>query len=219
MTTTKQQPLIIFPLFIAIAIGFTIKIIYLFFIGPAVYGNDLLVARDAFSYTNSFINLVNTGEYTHTPGYEPASFGRLPGIPFIWGFFYLIFGIPKAYTAFALFQIVLDVFAGLMIFKIIKNFFDQRTALISVWCYVLFPFTTYFVVRTDADYLSLFSVILVFYQLVFFKINMKQSILLGVSLAAAFFIRETLILLTPISFFYLTRNYKVKLKYYFSQLR
>ncbi|HWY10732.1 MAG TPA: glycosyltransferase family 39 protein, partial [Bacteroidia bacterium] len=216
MTGKKQKPLIIFPLFIALAVGFTIKIIYLFVIGPAVYGDDLLIARDAFSYTNSFINLINTGEYTHTPGYEPASYGRLPGIPFIWGFFYLLFGIPKAYTAFALFQIVLDLFAGVMIFKIIQNFFDQRTALIVVWCYVMFPLNTYFVVRTDVDYLSLFSIILVFHQLVFLKTNLKQFILLGVSLVAAFFIRETLILLTPICFFYLARNYKINLKYYFS---
>ncbi len=202
----------------ALAVGFTIKIIYLFFIGPAVYGKDLLIARDAFSYTNSFINLVNTGEYTHTPGHEPASYGRLPGIPFIWGFFYLLFGIPKAYTAFALFQIMLDFFAGVMIFKIIRNFFHQRTALIVAWCYVLFPLTTYFVVRTDADYLSLFSIILVFYQLVFFRPYLKHCILLAVSLIAAFFIRETLILLMPISFFYLARNYKISLNYYFSMI-
>ncbi len=204
------------PLFIALAAGFIIKIIYLFFIGPAVYGNDLLIARDAFSYTNSFINLVNTGEYTHNPGYGPASFGRLPGLPFIWGFFYLLFGVPKAYTAFALFQIALDIFAGVMIFKIIKNFFKERTALLVVWCYVLFPLTAFFIVRTDADYLSLFSVIAIFYQLVFFKTGLKNCILLGISLIVAFFIRETLILLIPISFFYLTLNYKIKFKYYFS---
>src|ERR1043165_2990115 len=102
-----------------------------------------MISWDAFSFTNSFINLVKTGEYTHTPGYEPAAFGRLPGIPFTWGFFYLLFGLPKAYTAFALFQIALDVLAGVMIFKIIKNFFDQRTAMFVVWCYVLFPLTTY----------------------------------------------------------------------------
>jgi hypothetical protein len=201
-------------LFIILLAGFILKLLYLFVIGPPIFGFRLLITEDSFSYADSFINLVNSGQYTHNLNYEPASYGRLPGLSYLWGIFYLLFGNDNAYLAFALFQILLDVLAVIMVFKIMTKFFNERTGWTVSALYALFPLTCYFIVKTDTEYLSLFLVITVFYQLVFFKPGVKNSLLLGFLLMYGFYVREVLALLTPLSFFYLWRNYDLKLKHY-----
>jgi hypothetical protein len=201
---------------IILGLGFAFKLLYLFFIGPAVFNNWALTTQDSFSYTNSFINLVNTGEYTHDTRFSEAAFGRLPVVAFIWGFFYLLFGQVNAYAAFAVFQILLDILAAYLVYKLFSKLFYEKVALIVSFAYVFFPLTIYFVVKTDTEYLALFLIIVVLYKLVHFKNDLKNCLLLAVFLVLGFYTRETLLLLIPISFFYLWRNYDLSLKKYFS---
>lgn len=196
--------------------GLAFKLLYLFFIGPAVFSNWTLSTQDSHSYTNTFINLVNTGQYTHDPKFSEAAYGRLPVVVFVWGFFYLLLGSAKAYIGVALFQILLDVLATYLVYKLFYKLFNATTAVIVAFVYAFFPLTIYFVVKTDTEYLSLFLIITVFYKLLYYKDNLKNGLTLALLLALGFYIRETLLLLIPISFFYLWRNYDLSLKKYVS---
>jgi hypothetical protein len=199
-------------LYIILGSGFFFKLLYLFCIGPAIFPNWSLTTQDSHSYINSFINLVNAGHYTHNPKISEASYGRLPVVVFLWGLFYLLLGKAKASLGFAVFQIVLDAFATYFIYRIFLKFFSKRIALVASVTHAFFPLTTYFVVKTDTEYLALFLIITVLYKLVYFKNDVKNCIALGILLITGFYIRETLLILIPISFFYLLRNYDLKIK-------
>ncbi len=205
-------------LLIILASGFVLKVLYLFFIGPILFPNWTLTTQDSYSYTNTFINLVNTGNYTHNPDINEASYGRLPVVVFLWGIFYLMLGEAKAYVGFAVLQILLDVFATYLVFKIFSKLFHKKIALVVSFVYAFFPLTIYFVVRTDTEYISLFLIILVLYKLIYFKNNFKDVVILSLLLIFGFYIRETLLVLIPISFFYLWRNYDLSPQKYISIL-
>jgi hypothetical protein len=192
--------------------GLLLKLICLFVIGPKLFAHELLINNDTVTYTDCFVNLIKTGSYTHTPGYEPASYGRLPGLPFIWGFFYLIVGFQNAFWAFAVFQVLLDVLICWFIFKIAERLFSSRIAIGVVTAYVLFPLTYYYITKTGTEFLSWFVCIYVFYQLIFFKTRVKQVIILALTLVVGFFIRETLLILVLLSTFFLYRHYAFSMK-------
>jgi hypothetical protein len=192
--------------------GLLLKLIYLFIIGPGLFAHELLINNDTVSYTDSFINLIKNGTYTHTPGYEPASYGRLPGLPFIWGFFYLIFGLQNSYWAFAVFQVLLDALVCRFLYRIAERLFSSRTALGVVALYVPLPLTFYYVTKTGTEYLSWFVCISVFYQLVFFKAQTRNVMMLSLTLVVGFYVRETLLLLVPLSLFYLNRHYAFSIR-------
>jgi hypothetical protein len=202
------------PLLIILVSGFVLKLLYLFFIGPAVFPNWTLTTQDSFSYTNSFINLVNTGHYTHDPEFIEASYGRLPVVVFLWGLFYMLFGETNAFIGVAVFQILLDVLAVYLVYKIFSKLFYEKMGLIVSFVYAFFPLTIYFVVKTDTEYLALFTIILVFYKLIYFKNDLKDCLSLVLLLIFGFYIRETLLLLIPVSVFYLQRNFDIGAKKY-----
>lgn len=198
-------------LFIILGSGFLLKLLYFFVVGPAFFGDRVFINADSYSYTDAFKNLINHGSYSHDLKYPMASFGRLPAVSFLWGFFYLLLGA-KAYLGLALFQSILDVFAGLMVYKIVKHYFNSNVGLWVCWVYSIFPLTTFFAAHTSAEYLSLFIVISVFYKLIFFKVDLKNYISLGVLLVLAFYTREILLLLIPLSFLYIWKNFGFNLK-------
>lgn len=199
-------------LFIIIGLGFILKLIYVFIVGPAFFGDRLFINADSYSYTDAIKNLIHHGSYTHDLTYPLASFGRLPAVSFIWGFFYLLAG-SKAYLCFALFQAVLDVFVAVMIFKIVRNYFSAKVGLWVVLMHCLFPLTTFFAAHTSAEYLSVFVVIAVFYKLVFFRPDLKNYISLGILLVFGFYVREILLLLIPLSVIYVWKNFGLNIKY------
>ncbi|MBP7810183.1 MAG: glycosyltransferase family 39 protein [Bacteroidia bacterium] len=133
-------------------------------------------------------------------------------VSFIWGFFYLLVG-SKAYLCFALFQCVLDIFAAVIIFRIIRHYFNEKIGLWVVLMYGFFPLTTFFAAHTSAEYLSAFVVIVVFYKLVFFKPVLKHYILLGILLVFGFYVREILLLLIPLSVLYVWKNFGLNIKH------
>ncbi len=201
---------------IILATGFILKLLYLFFIGPALFQNWTLSTPDSHSYTNTFINLVNTGDYTHDHRFVDASYGRLPVVVFAWGIFYLLLGEAKAYAGLAVLQIILDVLATYLVYRIFLKLFSDRTALMVSWAYAIFPLTLYFVVKTDTEYLSLFLIILVLHQLIYFKSDLKNCLTLSFLLIFGFYIREILLILIPLSGFYLLRNYQLSFSKYIS---
>ncbi len=202
------------PLLIILAAGFIFKLLYLFVIGPGVFEHWTLATQDSHSYTNTFINLVNNGTYTHDQRFIDASYGRLPVVIFAWGIFYLLLGEAKAYIGLALFQIILDVIATYLVYKIFLKLFSDRTALIVSFVYAFFPLTLYFVVKTDTEYLSLFLIILVLHKLIYFENNLKNCLTLGFFLILGFYIREILLILIPLSVFYLWRNHQLSFSKY-----
>jgi 4-amino-4-deoxy-L-arabinose transferase-like glycosyltransferase len=189
-----------------LALGLALKLIYLFGIGPAVFGDRLLVTDDSKSYTNAFLNLVHSGEFSHDLSNPEASYGRMPFMAFAWGLFYLMLGKAKDYWGLAIFQIFLDGITGLMIFRIITKFFERKTALMVCLIYVLFPLNWFFIVRTDYNFFALFFTIAVFYKLIFFSKTLGDQLVLGLLLVLGFYVRETLLLLLPITFLYFLRN-------------
>jgi len=203
-------------LLIVLATGFVLKLLYLFFLGPAFFQNWTLITPDSHSYTQTFINLVNTGDYTHDHRFAEASYGRLPVVVFAWGFFYLLLGEVKAYVGLAVFQIILDVFATYLVYKIFLKLFSDKTGLIVSLAYALFPLTFYFIVKTDTEYLSLFLIVLVLHKLVYFKNDIRNCLTLGFLLIFGFYIREVLLILIPLSVFYLWCNYKLAFSKYLS---
>jgi hypothetical protein len=194
------------PLLLVLFVGFLVKLIYLFLIGPAVFGDRLLITDDSKSYTNAFLNLVNAGEFSHDLSSPEASYGRMPFVAFAWGIFYLLLGKVKAYWGLAVFQILLDSVMGIMIFRIIEKFFERRTALLVCFVYMLFPLNWFFIVRTDYNFFALFITIAVFYKLIFFRKTFCELFTLGLLLAAGFYVRETLLLLVPLTFLYLLKE-------------
>lgn len=199
-------------LLIILGLGFILKLIYIFFVGPVFFGSTLFTNADSYSYTDAIKNLIHHGSYTHDLEYPLASFGRLPAVSFIWGFFYLLAG-SKAYLCFALFQSVLDVFAAIMIYKIVQKYFMAQVGLWVVLMHCLFPLTTFFIAHTSAEYLSVFVVIAVFYKLVFFKPDLRNYISLGILLVFGFYVREILLPLIPLSVIYVWKNFGFNLKH------
>lgn len=197
---------------VILALGFILKLIYIFFVGPIFFGPTLFTNADSYSYTDAIKNLIYHGSYSHDLTYPLASFGRLPAVSFIWGFFYLLVG-SKAYLCFALFQSVLDVFAVIMIFRIVKNYFNEKVGLCVALMHCLFPLTTFFIAHTSSEYLAAFVVIAVFYKLVFFKPDLKNYISLGILLVFGFYVREILLLLIPLSVIYVWKNFGINLKH------
>lgn len=187
---------------------------YLLVIGPAVFGDRLLITDDSKSYTNAFLNLIHAGEFSHDLSSPEASYGRMPFMAFVWGIFYLLLGKTKAYWGLAVLQILFDTLIGIIIFRIMKKFFERRMALAVVLVYMLFPLNWFFVVRTDYNFFALFFTVAVFYKLIFFKNNLRDQITLGILLAFGFYVRETLLLLVPLAFFYLIRYYRLPVKQY-----
>lgn len=198
-------------LYFILGSGFVLKLLYLFVVGPAFFGDRLFINADSYSYTDAIKNLINYGAYTHDRAWPLASFGRLPGVSFIWGFFYLLAG-SKAYLCFALFQSLLDIFAAWMVFKIVKHYFNEFVGLCVCVIYCLFPLTTFYAAHTSAEYLSLFIVIAVFYRLVFFQPDLKNYLWIAVLLVVGFYVREILLLLIPLSFLYIWKNFGFNLK-------
>lgn len=198
-------------LYFILGSGFALKLLYLFVVGPAFFGDRLFINADSYSYTDAIKNLIHHGQYTHDLAYPLASFGRLPGVSFIWGFFYLLAGT-KAYLCFALFQCLLDILAAWMVFKIVKHYFNEFVALCVGAIYCLFPLTTFYAAHTSAEYLSLFIVIAVFHQLVFFRQTIQDYLWIAALLVFGFYVREILLLLIPLSFLYIWKNFGINIK-------
>lgn len=196
--------ILLFSLFIRLA--FLLNGAELYY-GP---GDNKYLNNDSFSYTNSFLNLINTGHYTHNPDNPEASYGRLPGYPLFWGIHYLIFGQEHVKVAVAVTQILLDCLAVYLIFGIISTIIKSRTApYIGAFLYACYPFIIIWTTIQGTEALASFLTILFFYCLFCLKPGKKKILLVAICLAMCFYFREYLgiLIVSAFIFFYFEGNF------------
>ena len=82
------------PIFlILVVIGLFVRIIFSFWASKFYFGEVKYTFGDSFSYTQAFINLVQSGTYSFDLKNPDAALYRGPTYPFFWGIHYLIFSI------------------------------------------------------------------------------------------------------------------------------
>lgn len=202
-------------LFILFLGALIIRLLFVFFGAKYLYGDRIFETNDTFSYVQSFLNLLNHGEYTFDFGIKDAYFGRLPGYPFFWGLHYLIFGT-KTFMAVAFSQSILDslsvVLAYLIIFKVTKSL---KAAKIGALIALFNPFTIMWVTINTTEIFATFLAVLVLYKVICKSWFYRKPLLLGLLLAACFYTRVYLIFLLPIIlfvFFITSGNRKIAFK-------
>jgi len=185
-----------------------IRLLFLFYGAEVFYDGSIHLNGDSGSYSQSFINLYNTGQYTHDPNVPDASFGRLPGYPFFWGLHYMLFGVENVYFAVAVSQIVLDSVSAVLVFLIALFFVKNLTpAFISGTFYALYPFAIVWVPITGTETLASFLTLFLFYLFITKKHTTWHLILAGIILSLAFYTREYLGILLPLASLYFWRKY------------
>lgn len=144
--------------------GFLLRLLFLFAGATFYYGENIYEGGDTFSYVDSFLNLWNHGEYTFDFLNQDAHFGRLPGYPFFFGFHYILFG-EYAYQALAFTQLIFDTSSIYLIYKISKNLFGSKTALISAATYAFYPFVIVWTPQIMTETMACWFTLMILYQL------------------------------------------------------
>lgn len=185
-------------------VALSARILFLILGAKLYYGEgNQFINNDSFSFTNSFINLIELGKYTFDTSHPDAYYGRLPGYPLFWGAHYILFGSEYVYLGVAITQILLDVFATFLIYKIARTLTHNIVAaLLTALIYATYPFIIVWTTITGTELLASFLTILFFYWLICKKTTPVNIIITGVIIAAAFYVREYLGILIASSFLY-----------------
>jgi hypothetical protein len=182
-------------------------------VGAKVYyassQTDIFTNGDTHSYMLSFTNLLNHGVYTFDFLEPDAAFGRLPGYPFFYGLHYLLFGAQHAAIAVAYTQVLLDTIGVLLIFLVLRRMcpLARWTPYIGAVLYAFYPFAIIWVTIVGTETLATFLVLLWLNYLLRMRASFGAALWLGLLVAAAFYVREYLGILLPISFVYLAVKY------------
>ncbi len=188
----KQKALLV----ILIA-GLVLRLAFVFWGAKIYYGHDGHVNGDTFSYTQSFINWHEKGEYTFDLKNDDAHFGRLPGYPAFYGIHYVLFSEQNANAALSITQAILDTLSIFLIYQIgLLLFRKEIFALASAIVYAFNPFVIVWIPVVGSESLATFITILFFYLLLIKKNNHSKDILLGGVAAMAFYVRPYLGILT-----------------------
>lgn len=196
-------------IYIIIFIGLVIRLLFLFFISKHYFGREnIFVDKDTYAWAKSFENLVNTGEYTISPGNEYGYFARIPGYSFFIGIFWFFVGNwEKAFQIVAFVQILLDLVSIWLIYKItLKIFSNNKIALLSSLLYSSYPFI---IVWNPVAYSESISVFLMLLSIFLFIKEENNIFLSGFTLGIGTLFRPQLLLLIPIFFFIILKKYKL----------
>lgn len=186
-------------LWIIIAIGAIVRILFLFYGAEYYYGNNKFINNDSFSFTNSFINLLKNGSYAIRLDFQDSYMGRPPGYPFFWGLHYLIFGESYVYIAVAISQIILDILSIKLIFDILKKITDNdMISLLGSLVYALYPFIIIWLTITGTEAFASFLAILILWMFYTRKDTFLKYFLLGAFLSFITLTRSYLGLLFPL---------------------
>lgn len=191
--------------FILIA-GLVIRLAFLFWGASVFYGSGSeFTNNDSFSYTNSFLNLLNHGVFSFDLTHPDAYFGRLPGYPFFWGIHYLIFGPELVYWGVAITQIALDVAAIFLLYHITLTVSRSETAgLATAFLYAFYPFIIVWTTVSGTELLASFITIFFFYWLTCKPVTYRNAFITALIAAVAFYIREYLgVLIVSAGLYYL----------------
>lgn len=198
-------------LFIVVLFGLAGRLGYSFYLSKFFFGTVRYTFGDSFSYTESFLNLLNHGHYTFEIGNTDAYMYRGPAYPFFWGLHYLLFGPDSVYEAVAFSQSILDTGTGLLIFFILRHLnISNVLSLIGCTLYLLNPIFIVYVpitgTETFANFITTF--------LIFLAITRSKSIFwlifIGVTCGFAVLTRQYLGLLLLTVFIFLIALNKTK---------
>jgi hypothetical protein len=180
-------------------VGFIVRLIFTFFIAGLYFNRaDIYTDADTGAWALSFQNLIESGSYSVNLQHEYGYFGRMPGYSFFLGIFWLIIGNwESVYPVVALVQMILDVFAIWLVYKMVMNVFNFKTpALISSALYAFYPFI---IVWNPVCYSESLSVFLMIASLYFLTQKTNNSIFIsGILLGIGILFRPQLLFLIPL---------------------
>lgn len=194
----KDKRLIFFIVFS----GFLLRLFFLYKGADVYYGHDLkFVNNDSGSFTNSFLNLLNNGNYSFNLNEPDAFYYRLPGYPFFWGLHYLVFG-QWVYLAVSLTQIILDTIAIWLVYKIIIKEGTPKMAFTGAVLYAFYPFIIIWTTITGTELLATFLCILYVFYMTYYFHNRYFPFFAGLICVFMFMTREYLGIFFPFSILY-----------------
>lgn len=179
--------------------GFSLRLIFSFWGSKYYYGDLRYTFGDSFSYTKSFINLVDKGIYTFDPSHPDAALYRGPIYPFFWGLHYLVFGENSVYQAVAVTQSLLDTLSGLLIYRILKELgVGAKGAALGGFLYLINPISLVHVPITGTETFATIVTLVVLYQTL--KVSTPGGYLtVGLLTGVAVMTRQYIGILLPIS--------------------
>lgn len=177
-----------------------LRILFMLYGAELFYGKEhFYITDDSKSFWYPLHNLVEHGLLTIKIGAPGGEIARMPGFSFYLFPFYYFYGedIIGLFRAVAIFQILLDVLSLWLIYKSIIRFkLGETAALWVTFIIAIYPFSIVWVPVGQAECLSIFiiSLSLFIYSGKSSELNM---FLLGLVIAAGFFVRPQLIFLLP----------------------
>lgn len=191
--------------------GVLVRVLFVLFGAKVYYASsqaNIYTNGDSHSYIRAFTNLLEHGVYTFDFLEPDAVFGRLPGYPFFYGLHHLIFGSQHAMQAVAWTQVLLDTVSILLVYLALRKIWPLSKWIprIGALLYAFYPFTIVWVTIIGTETLGAFLILLWLNYLLGMKNLVSNYILLGLLIAVAFYEREYLGALLPISILYLTVN-------------
>ncbi|MBC6697785.1 glycosyltransferase family 39 protein [Hymenobacter puniceus] len=183
-----------------VLLGFVLRVAFVLKGATIYYGaGQEHYNGDTHSFIQSFLNLWHTGHYTIDPLLPEASFGRLPGYPFFYGLHYIIFGPALAIKASVTSQVLLDTSVIVLLYKASRRWASKGPAQIVALLYATYPFAILWVTVIGSETLSVFCAVLWFNLITKTRNDKKHYCLIGALIALAFYVREYLGILLPIS--------------------
>ncbi len=152
------------PLFLIIAGGAVLRILFLMFLAPIYFGREnIYVDGDTYAWCYAFQNLIELGSFTVNPGLEYGYFGRMPGYSFFIGIFYLLNGHnwEAAFPLIAWVQLILDCIAIYLVYRIMQKVSGNNTAArIAAFLYAFYPFIIVWIPLVYSEQTSIFFLLL-----------------------------------------------------------
>ena len=196
-------------------LGLLLRVLFLGWGARLYYGvgqEAIFYNGDSFSFVLAFQNWWHLGHYTFNLQQPDAAFGRLPGYPFFYGLHYLLAGPAGASLAVASTQAVLDACSALLVFSSLRRLVGQLgpASGLGAWVpyagallYAAYPFAIVWVPIIGTETLATFLTLAWLAWLLRPSRTTGHFVGLGLLLAAAFYVREYLGILLPISCVYL----------------
>ena len=202
-------------LFYIILLGLVLRVIFTLLVARSFFGRDnIYIDGDTQAWGGCIENLLNSGTYTINPTHEYGYFGRMPGYSFFMGFFYIITGFnwELAYPIIGWFQIIMDVWAIYLIYKIgILIFKKNQIALVISFLYACYPFI---IVWNPVVYSESISTFFLLSGLLYFIDKEKKYYLIksGILFSIGSLIRPQLMILVIILCIYLLFDNRKNIK-------
>jgi Gpi18-like mannosyltransferase len=168
--------------------------------GSAIYFGSPkpFIQGDTPEFFAAIYNLIHYGIFTIDPENPLGLFGRMPGYPYLVGFFYLLTGndYELGLKLLVIFQVFFDSFIIYIFYKTVKNITDNElTALIAAVLYASYPFV---ILWTSVAYAEIMGVNLAVLSLFFSsrRHDPKTLFFSGLFAAAGSLFRPQILFLT-----------------------